>query len=173
MLCFISEWFISRALDLGKKIPGVFRHHLKKCEPCQEYLNCSTILTQKLNQDAIKYTKKDNKILNEKISSSLKLNREFKSSYRHHFIPIKVLTASLVLLIAVFGIILQTNLLNKKEKTDFGINHFPDYKMDEISLNHLFMQVESPIESEMKNLKQSIKSTRQFIHSCFDFKIPD
>jgi len=177
MVCFIYKWFISRALDLGQGLPGFVTRHIHRCKTCREFSHLSEMLNQGLVKGASQFlreSKRDDS-LNEKILSALAAKPGLVLPKRRTFLsaafPVPVLAAAVVVLVATIGIILQTipsRVLNTGQDLMNGLSEFGIKKT---SLQDIVGRVESPLEAEMQELKQSVNSAAEFLISNLDIRI--
>ena len=174
MFCNIYKWFISRSLDLGKKVPGFVSGHLRRCPACREFSRISESLNQRLADDASRFLHEStvNDSLNKKIISALAVKQRPKKTERRRFLtaPLPALAAAVVVLAIAVGIILQTIPAKAPGTTNDMMN------LSEFSITNTFFQdavgdIESPMETEILELKQSLDSAAEFLISGLDIQI--
>lgn len=173
MFCFIYRWMISQALDSGKDLAGVVTRHSQHCSACGDFYRLSQSLNHKLVREASGFLGESNDTLNEKIISALGTRSAPRLTKRRIRLPIPALAAALVVLAVTVGILLQTIPVNvNTSRTNKNpLNALTEFDIANISLKEIIGRVESPIESEMLYLKQSITSASEFLISCLDIKI--
>jgi hypothetical protein len=175
MLCFIYKWIISWVLDSGKELPGAAKRHIDRCSGCREFARLSGFLAARLTQDAPGFLQKShdtNEWLNIKISPALDTKTPTHSTRRHrfNFMPKPALTAALALAAVVTAVIFLVIPFTTPTPVEPSINDFSKPVTVKNPLN-VVLEVESPIESEMRSLGNSINSAAKFLVSCLDVKI--
>lgn len=177
MFCFIYKWFISRALDLGKGLPGFVTRHVRHCKTCREFSHLSQLLNRELVREApqfLRQSKRDDS-LNEKILSALtfkagpvvpKKRGRLRSPFR-----VPALAAAVVVLVVTIGIIWQTIPSRVPNTGGEIMNDLSELEIGSVSWQDMVGGVESPLETEMQELKQSVHSAAEFLISNLDIKI--
>jgi hypothetical protein len=175
MVCFIYRWMISQALDSGKGLTGMVTRHIHHCKACGDFYRLSQSLNHILIQEASGFLSKRHDTLNEKIISALdtKPTPTPQWTKRRIRLPIPAFAAALVVLAVATGIILQVIPVNVNtpRSNENLLNALSEFDIANISLKEIIGRVESPIETEMVDLKQSITSAAEFLISCLDVKI--
>lgn len=175
MFCFIYKWMISWALDSGKRLPGVVSRHIDRCSTCREFARLSGFLAARLTQDAPGFLQKNHDTddrLNIRISSALDTKAAPQLKRRPHinFIPKPALAAALVLLAVAIAVIFRVIPFTSPAPGERSINDLPESVTVKKPLQ-IIEKIESPIESEMRSLGQSINSAAKFLVSRLDIKI--
>ena len=175
MFCFIYKWMISRTLDSGKRLPGVVNRHIDRCSTCSEFARLSGSLATGLTQDAPGFLQKNHDTydwLNIKITSALdtKTPTQIRRRQRFNFLPKPALAAALALVAVTIAVILQVIPFTAPAPGENSINELSKSVIVKNPLQ-VIQQVESPIESEMRSLGQSINSAAKFLVSRLDVKI--
>ncbi len=170
---FYYRWMISQALDSGKGLAGVVTRHIRHCKACGDFYRLSQSLNHKLVQEGSGFLKESNDTLNEKIISALVTKSTPPLTKSRIHLPIPALTAALVVLAVTVGIILQTIPVNVNTPSTNKnpLSALSEFDIAKVSFKEIIGRIESPIESEMLDLKQSIKSAAEFLISCLDVKI--
>jgi len=173
MFCFIYKWMISQALDSGKDLAGVVTRHIQHCSACGDFYRLSQSLNHTLVREASRFLGESNDTLNEKIISAIDTRSAPRLTKRRIPLPISALAAALVVVAVTVGILLQTIPVNVNTSISNKnpLNELTEFDIANISLKEIIGRVESPIESEMLYLKQSITSASEFLISCLDIKI--
>jgi hypothetical protein len=116
---------------------------------------------------------KSSDALNEKIITALVTTPVPSSGSvrRRVRLPVPALAAGLVVLVVTIGIIFQVGPGRVPEVGEGTASSLEAFDFDKISLPEILERVESPIEVEMDNLKQSMKSAAEFISSVVDVQI--
>ena len=177
MFCSINKWMISRALDTGKPIPGRAKNHLQRCDGCREFAAFCTSLKPKLTQDKYIILERTDKALTEKIMSKIPDDLKTKPVPRqktwlqkmaaHRPILIPSLSAALV----VLGILGSILFLTHPRPQD------PDPLIQLSSLvkaaspEDVLSKMESPLETEYRELKRALDSTTKFLFSSLEFRL--
>ena len=171
MFCFLYKWMISWRLDSGKALPGFINRHINRCGTCREFARVSASLGSRLVEDAGKFLQPPGNALEEKIISALDTNPlpRFTSGRKFSFRPIPALAAAMVVVVVIIGIYIQISSPSPVNDNIFQV----DLSETVFVKNPLEVieQVESPIESEMNSLGQSIHSAAKSLVSSLDFKI--
>lgn len=175
MFCFIYKWIISWTLDSGKVPPGIVNRHIDRCGSCREFARLSGLLAARLTQDAPGFLQRSHDTydsLHIKINSTLDTNSptQLTRGRRFNFMPKPALAAALVVLAVAIAVIFQVIPFTAPGPGERSINGFSESVIVKNPLQ-VIQQVESPIESEMRSLVQSINSAAKFLVSCLDVKI--
>ena len=177
MFCFIYKWFISRALDLGKGLPGFVTRHVQHCKTCREFSHLSQMLNRELVREAPQFlpqSKRDDS-LNEKILTVLAAKPRPAASKKRRRLwspfPVPALAAAVVVLVVTIGIIWQTIPSRVPNTGGEIVNDLSEFRITSVSWQDMVGGVESPLETEMKELKQSVNSAAEFLISNLDIKI--
>ena len=175
MFCFIYKWMISWGLDSGKRMPGAVNRHIDRCSTCREFARLSGFLSTRLTEDAPGFLQKNHDTddwLNIKISSALdtKAPPQLKRRPSFNFMPKPALAAALVLLAVAIAVIFRVIPLTAPAPGGPSINELSKPVTVKNPLQ-IIEKVESPIESEMRSLGQSINSAAKFLVSRLDIKI--
>ncbi|MGD2087220.1 MAG: hypothetical protein PVH61_13635 [Candidatus Aminicenantes bacterium] len=176
MFCFIYKWMISWAMDSDKRLPGIVNRHIDRCSSCREFARLSGPLATRLTQDAPGFLQKNhetNDRLNVKITAALdtKTPTQLTRRQRFNFLPKPALAAVLVLAVVAIAVILQViPFTAPAPPVERSSNDLPKSVTIKNPLQ-ILAKVESPIESEMRSLGQSINSATKFLVSRLDVKI--
>jgi hypothetical protein len=174
MFCFIYKWIISWALDSGKGLPGIVNRHIGRCSNCREFARVSGLLATRLTRDAPGFLQRNHDTydtLNIKITSALDTKSpQLTLRRRFNFMPRPALAAALVVLTVAIAVIFQVIPFNAPGPGENSIDDLSDSIIVKNPLQ-VIEQVESPIESEIRSLGQSINSAAEFLVSCLDVKI--
>ncbi len=177
MFCFIYQWLISWALDSGKELPGAANRHLGRCSKCRELARLSGLLNTRLTQDAPGFLQKKHDTfewLNIKITSALDTKTPMPFTRRWSFnsrpkLALAAATVVLVVLAAIIAVIFQVIPFTGPGKVqDSSIT------LESVTIKNplqVIQKVESPMESEMRSLGNSVHSAAKFLVSCLDVKI--
>lgn len=168
MFCSIYKWFISQALDSGKPFSSLVSRHLRRCTACREFAQFSESLQQRSVQDTDDILKGYDKTLDEKIISGLSKNPEPReiSARKPVFIPV-VAAASAVLIITISVIWLTAP---KSSQLD-PLKTIYEFDINQASLENKLASIESPLQEEIKGLRQTLNSTAKFLVSCLEYGI--
>jgi hypothetical protein len=171
MLCFYYKWKISQKADLGKDLSGFVRRHLQRCTSCRQYSRVSQALTEKLSKETPHALKEQKSRLRERIISALveemRPARVRKPVSRYF----PVLVVSILILVVAIGLVSYLNNPSVPNGNVKSILPLSKMSVAGLSLKNILGGVESPMEKEMKSLKQSMKSTAEFLVSCLDFNL--
>ena len=177
MFCNIYKWLISRSLDSGKGVPGIVSRHLGRCRGCREFSRLSQSLDRKLVGDASRFLQKStvNDSLNKKIILALAVKQPPVKFQRRRFLaaPVPALAAAVIVLAVAVGIILQTvtGPVKAPGTTNDIINDLSEFSIIDASFREAVGGIESPMETEIHELKQTLNSAAEFIISGLDIKI--
>lgn len=179
MFCFFHKWFISRTLDVGNRLPGFVSRHLGHCRECRDFYRLSGSLAPRLSHDAAEFLLERKDLLDERINSALASRREpeqnrepvFNRRRTPLFAPVPLLAAALLVLAVAIGLILQTIPPGTTGNDQNPFSSLSEIRLGKTSLPEIIGRVESPIESEMTGLKQTVNSATEFLLSCLDIKI--
>jgi len=168
MFCSLYKWQISQALDSGKPIARLVKHHIRRCASCREFARFCESLRERLDHDKLDLIKSFNKRVDEKIISSLDKKPEPRTVPPRKAILVPVAATALLIIAIALGIILlkvpQSNEMRP-------LTRLPAFDIPEASLESVLVRIESPMDEEIYNLKHTVKSTGEYLISCLDFKI--
>jgi len=168
MFCSIYKWYISRALDSGKSLPGSVRRHIRRCASCREFAQFTESLENRFVEDMPGFLDDYNKALNEKIISALDKHPGPKSAPKRRPALVPVLAAASALL--VISICIVWLVLPSSNKIT-PLNQLSQLGISKISFENMLVKIDSPYEEELTELKQTLKSTADFLLSRVDIKI--
>ena len=173
MFCFIYKWKISWALDSGKSLPGWVNRHIRHCKGCCEFARASGALTARLVREAPVFPRESHGSLKEEIISALTEKPEPRLSYgrRFNFRPLPAFAAVLVVAAVLVGIVSRFIPLAPTHTGGPAFNGLPESVAIKMPLQDLAGGVESPMETEMLSLEQSISSATGFLVSCLEIRI--
>ena len=171
MFCFVYKWLISRSLDSKKRLSGPVTRHIRRCRECREFLRVSESLNRRLVRDAGSLPGRVDGSLNKKVLSALTVQPVSVSAARRLVLPVPVLVAASVVVLVAFGIIFRPVPVVEPGTDQDLINSLSTPAIFDTPFQDLFSRVESPIDSEMENLKQSVSSASSFILSCLDVQL--
>jgi hypothetical protein len=164
MFCSIHKWFISRALDSGKQIPGPVDRHLRRCTSCQEFVQFCESLKHRCVQDKPDFLKIQNESLKEKILSSLDEAPTRSVSARKPLL-VPILAAASLLLVISISIIWLTA---PDSSQLLPVNQLFESNLAQTSIEDTLIKIESPLEEEIVELRETMKSTTEFLLACLD-----
>jgi len=177
MFCSINKWMISRAMDTGKPIPGRVKNHLQRCNACREFAAFCTSLKPRFMQDKDIILERADIALTEKIMSKIHEDLkaipvpEHKTSFRKMAERRPVLIPSLSAALLVLGILVSILFLTHPRSQDadpFGqLSAF----VKAASPEDVLSRMESPLETEYRELKQTLDSTTRFLLSSLEFHL--
>jgi len=177
MFCSINKWMISRALDTGKPIPGSVKSHLQRCDACREFAAFCTSLKPTFAQDKDAILKSVDKALTEKIMSKIHDDLKAKAVHEHKTLLRKMaarrpalipsLSAALVVLGILMSILFLTNLRSQDPDPLGQLSTL----VKSASPEDMLARVESPLETEYRELKQTLDSTTRFLLSSLEFRL--
>lgn len=175
MFCFIYKWMISRAMDSGQEPYRAVKRHITHCGNCREFARVSDSLASSLARDATGFLQKNlDKFdsLNMRIMTAIDLKSPPRIKPRFNFRLLPTLATSVLILVITITIGLQfipSTDPKPGEVSSTTLNQ-PGTEIVNNSLK-IIEKVESPIESELNSLKDSINSAADFLVSCMDIKI--
>lgn len=168
MFCSIYKWFISQAKDSGKPIAASVNRHIQRCASCRQFVALHDSLTESSVEDLPCLPDEKESALATKIISSLDRNMEPRKARVRKPVLLPVLVSSLVIGIVAVGIYFLTvprpssvHLFNSLSEIDNTISSF-EGRLKEIN---------SPLDAEYADLKQTMRSTTEFFASYLDVKI--
>jgi len=172
MICIISKWLISSALDTHREVPGFLRPHINRCAACQDFIHLSQTLEKRAAEDAKFAIKETPDSLQEKVKEQpLQPVEQIRLTWRQPRKLIPVVSVSLaVFLLAVF-------LLFQPFQTpspSLGMDSFFMFGRDSLpggTLQKLASQIESPYDAEWNSLKKNVKSAADHLRAQLDFTI--
>lgn len=164
MFCSINKWLISRSLDSGKPIPDPVERHLQRCASCQEFVRFCESLKQRCVQDRPDFLKIHNESLKEKILSSLdKIPARSVKARKPLLVPL-VTAASLLLAISISIIWLRA----PDSRQLLPMNQLFGFDLAKTSIEDTLVKIESPLEEEIFELRETMKSATEFLLARLD-----
>ena len=168
MFCSIYKWYISLALDSGKPLGGLAGRHIRRCASCREFARFSESLENRCVKDVPGFLDSYNEELDKKIISSLAAQPSPKSPPRRKPALVPVLAAASALLIISIGIVW---LVLPSSNKITPLNQLSQLGISRTSFENALVKIDSPFEEELVELKQTLKSTADFLLSRVDIKI--
>lgn len=171
MICSVSKWFISNALDTCREIPSFLQRHFSRCLSCQDFVRLSQVLADKSAQDAISVIQETPDSLLEKMKPESPIHQ--KPEHRHgrsrRLVPV-VSTALAAFLIFAFVLFRPFQIFSPS--SDEGPLQIPGISsLSGKSLQKLAVQIESPYDKEWLSLKDTIASTVDQLTTYLDLRI--
>ena len=168
MFCSIYKWFISQAKDSGKPIAASVNRHIQRCASCRGFVDLHESLMEASAKDLPCLPDEKESALATKIISALDRKAESGKAPARRPVLIPVFVSSLVLMAVAIGLYFLTvpqpssaHLLNSLSEIDNTISSFEE-RLEKIN---------SPLDAEYADLKQTMRSTTEFIASYLDVKI--
>ncbi len=175
MFCSIYKWMISQAVDSEKPIPGYVKHHTHRCDTCREFAQLCESLKPKFAQDKQVLLENYDEALNKKIITALP--RESRPILDQQVMTRKLKTRRPVLLPALSAafLVLAVSisiifLAVPRSENATSLGRISDL-VSAASPEGVLMKVESPLEREYVELKQTLGSTTKFLLSSLNFRI--
>jgi hypothetical protein len=175
MFCTIYKWLISQATNSGKPLSGRLLRHTHRCSTCHEFARFCGSLKTKLAQDKQDILDDHDKVLDQKVISEVhkeltsipgrQAEPRKKTAQRPALVPI--LAAAFLILAVSMSIIFLTVPRSEKEISLGRISELVSAASPEDILGKL----ESPLEREYLELKQTLDSTTKFLLSSFNYHI--
>jgi len=168
MFCSIYKWFISQAKDSRKPLLASVNRHIQHCASCREFVSLHDSLMDTSIKDLPCLPDEKESVLATKIISALDRNTEPRKARVRRPVLIPVFVSSLVLVVVAVGIYFltaprtsSTHLLNSLSEIDQTISTFEE-RLENIN---------SPLDAEYADLKQTMRSATEFFVSYLDVKI--
>ncbi len=168
---------ISRALDMNKPIPGRVKNHLQRCDACREFASFCTSLEPKLVQDKNAILEQSNEALTKKILSNIPKDLkassapENKTSIRQIVARRPALIPSLSAALVVLGILISLLFLTHPRSQDTDPLGQLTALIKTASPEEVLSKMDSPLEMEYRELKQTLDSTTRFLLSSLEFRL--
>ncbi len=172
MICSISKWLISGALDSHREVPGFLRSHINRCASCRDFIHLSQTLEKRAAEDAKFVMKETPDSLQEKVKTRpFQQVEQKRQTWRRPRKLIPVVSVSLAaILFAVFLLFQPFQTPSPSLGTDsffmFGRDSLPGG-----TLQKLASQIEAPYDAEWNSLKKNVKSAAEQLRAHLDFKI--
>lgn len=168
MFCSIYKWFISQAKDSRKPLPASVNRHIRRCASCRAFVDLHESLMATSVKDLPCISDEKKSALAANIIAALDGNAESRKSPARRSALIPVFVSAFVILAVATGIYFltaprpnSTQFLNSLSAIDNTISTFEE-RLDKIN---------SPLDAEYADLKQTVKSTTEFFASYLDVKI--
>lgn len=168
MFCSLYKWFISQASDSGKPISGLVKRHVRHCTSCREYARFCYSLKGRFAQNKAELLMGFDREIDKKILSAL--DKKPVSPPVPARKPIFIPAAAAALVIAVIAISI---ILLRAPQSDrmAPLNQLASFEVPPSSFESMLTNLEAPMDEELSTLKQTLKSTGEYLISCLDFKI--
>lgn len=175
MFCTIYKWLISQAVNSGKPLSGRLLRHTQRCSSCHEFAQFCGSLRARFAQDKQAILDNHDKAFDQKIISavhqeltSIPGRRAEPSKERTHRPALVPIFAAAFLILAVsISIIFLTVPRSEKELSLGNISEL----VSAASPQDILGKLESPLEREYLELKQTFDSTTKFLLSSFNYHI--
>jgi hypothetical protein len=168
MFCSIYKWYISRSLDSGKSLPTLVSRHIRRCASCRQFAQFSESLENRLVKEVPGFLDGYDESLNGKILSTLARQPEPKRATKRRPALIPVLAAASAVLVISIAIV-WLSLPSSGRITP--LNQLAQLRISKASFENALVKIDSPYEEELTELKQTLKSTADFLLSRVDIKI--
>ena len=171
MFCSLNKWLLSRSLDKNKSLPASVQRHIHHCSACSDFADFSTSLKLRFDNDKNLIPQGNNHLLAERIKTSLstiskKPVTTHISKPKTFFIP--VFTAAATIFIIALSIFFLTIPWGDRAETGMGSTGI---NLSTINFQDFISKIDSPYEEEFLELKNTMRSTADFLISCFDIKL--
>ncbi len=171
MICSLSKWLISGALDSHKAIPGFLRQHTNRCTGCSDFINLSQTLEKKAAEDAHIIMNETPDFLQEKIKTQpLHKVEHNRQTLRQPGKLIPAVSISLATVILAVFLVFQPS---QGPSPSFGMNSFFTFgksSLPEGTLQKLASQIESPYDAEWNHLKEKVITAAENLRAHLNFK---
>lgn len=174
MFCFITKWMVSRSHDTGKPLSGAAARHIERCGECSAFARATESLSTGLRRDAREFLRGNGTALDDKILSTLIAEPKPVRVPRRRFMPVPAFAAAVLVVLITAAVLFRTGPVSTAGPGAFpaidvpGTMDTPDVLRN---VTNIAVKVESPIETEMRSLEQSVKSAAQTLLSGLDPKI--
>jgi hypothetical protein len=175
MFCSIYKWLISQAADSEKPLSGRLLRHIQRCSSCHEFAQFCGSLKTKLAQDKQSILDNHDNALDQKIISAVYQDSTSirgrqaepvkESARRPALVPI--LAAAFFILAVSISIIFLTVPRSENEISLGSVSEL----VSAASPENILGRLESPLEKEYLELKQTLGSTTKFLLSSFHYHI--
>jgi hypothetical protein len=177
MFCSINKWMISRALDTGKPISGRVKNHLQRCDACREFATFCASLEPKFVQDKNAIFERSPETLTKKIMSTIPEDFNAESAIGHKTLIRKMverrpaLIPSLSAALVILGILSSVLFLTHPRSQDADSLGQLTALIKSASPEDVLSRMESPLETEYRELKQALDSTTRYLFSSLEFRL--
>jgi hypothetical protein len=168
---------ISRALDTGKPIPGRVKNHLQRCEACREFASFCTSLKPKFMQDKNTILERSDEALTKKILSNIPENLKAAPAPEHKTLIRKMVARRPALIPSISAALVVLGILS----SILFLTHPRSHNTDSLgqltaliktaSPEDMLARMESPLETEYRELKQTLGSTTRYLLSSLEFRL--
>jgi len=163
---------VSRSHDRGKPLSVIAARHVADCGECRSFARSTESLSAALRAGSRELPWKSKNALNEKIISALAKERVERARIpRRRFMPVPAFAAVMLVVLVTAAVLFRVIPVNTP-----GPGNTPGIGLSGVIdttnvLQGIAVKVESPIESELRSLEQSVKSAAQSLLSGLDPKI--
>ena len=174
MFCLIYRWMVSRSHDTGKPLSGAAARHIERCSECSAFARSTESLSTGLRRDAREFLRRNGEngtALDEKIISSLTTESKPVRIPRRRFMPVPAFAAAVLVVLITAAILFRSGPVSTPGPGTFPPIDVPGTIDTPDVLQDIAVKVESPIETEMHSLEQSVKSAAKSLLSGLDPKI--
>lgn len=174
MLCFIHKWKISRAID-SKRTPGGWtRRHLEKCASCREFRRLSQDLEKRLAADASALLASADPSLAGRIKSAVAAGGPVESlspaPARPKAARLRPVWAAAASLAIVVGVSLIWTVTQRPAGMP-ALDSFFKIDVPQAYLETALEKAESPYQDEIREMKQTLESTADYLLSRLDVNL--
>ena len=171
MMCSNYKRKISQCLDSEKSLPNKILSHLTQCQSCKQFYQDSQSLNEKLSSEGKTLLKDDHKDLNQRLITAFKdQSKPVKPKVnRRLFVP--AFASAIVVLIIGLGVIFQFIPIGSPSSDSSPLNVVSQLNLKGEAWSVYVKNLESPLQSEAKGLRESVQSASDFLLACLDYKI--
>ncbi len=168
MFCSIYKWSISKALDSEKPYSLRVQHHLAGCSSCREFMNFSELLQKKTAAAKPDLSQGYASTLPQRIMASLDTVPEPRSKRGIYQYLVPVATSAVMILAVSVSVLFLTSPRNNSWEP---LDELLRLNQAQARLEETLNRLDSPLETEYKNLKFVVESTADYLISRFDIKL--
>lgn len=171
MFCFIYKWMVSRSHDTGKPLSGAAARHINRCGECRVFAQSVESLGGGLRRDARVFLREDRAALEDKVLSALISEPKSTPVPRRRFMPLPAFAAAALVVLVSAAVFFRVIPLDAPAPQPLLSIDMPAVVDSTDVLKEIAGKVESPIETEMRSLEQSVKSAARTLLDGLDPKI--
>jgi len=129
------------------------------------------MLNQQLFSEGRELLRENQSDLNQRLISAFKHQRTPVKSKANRRLFIPVFASAVVLLFVAFGVIFQLIPTSSSPSDGGSLNVVSQINFKGEVWSDYFNNLESPFQSEVNGLRESVESASEFLMACLDFKI--
>ncbi|MCJ7580383.1 MAG: hypothetical protein MUP98_07595 [Candidatus Aminicenantes bacterium] len=171
MICSISKWLISGAVDSHREVPGFLRPHINRCVSCRDFIHLTQTLEKRAAEDAQFIINETPDSLQTKVKTQpLHSVEQKRPTWRRPHTLIPIVSVSFAAILLVVFLVFQPSQVPSPSSGMDAFLTFGSSSLPEGTLLKLASQIEFSYDAEWNNLKKNVESAAKNLRAQLDFK---